>query len=123
MGANILGVIRWESYDNELEEFVEKNITSLLTWGLFILLYHNPGIRDSLEGFARRLGRKASDLDPYIQQLVRKKIIQKITDGQQEYYIYDPPLEIEKEIGRFVQAIENRDTRLHILTKVLKSQE
>ena len=102
--------------DADLKNFVNRYITSFLAWDLVVFFHKNPGTADGAGALAVKLGRRAEEIERAASELADKAILK----NSSLIYAYDPPEATRAQVDKFVQAINDRETRLLILTKVLQ---
>jgi DNA-binding MarR family transcriptional regulator len=107
-----------KTIDQDIEEFIDKYIDSLISWAIIVFYYQNPGARDRVSDLARHLGRREEDVQKAADFLAAKGFLKKI-EGEEPIYIFEPNTSLKKKVAKFVAALERRDTRLSILAKVL----
>ncbi len=108
-----------DELDPRLEKFVDEFLDSFVSWDLIIFFHHNPGVVDSAYGLAARLGRSVESIEQTLAKLVEKGVVKEKTGSQGVYY-YQPTEEFENLVEIFNQALENRLSRLKILSLLLK---
>lgn len=96
-------------------KFVENYVRSLLTWDVLVFFHRNPEAVLDLEGLASRLGRRANELQPEIDELCKDRILQ-CAGG---LIRYRPTPEMRETISRFVDACQERGRRLALIALVL----
>jgi DNA-binding MarR family transcriptional regulator len=104
--------------DQDVEEFIDEYIDNLISWAIIVFYYQNPGARDRVSDLARHLGRREEDVQRAADFLVAKGFLKKM-EGEEPVYIFEPSAELKRKVAKFVAALEQRDTRLSILSKVL----
>jgi hypothetical protein len=97
-------------------KFVEQHVRSLLTWDILVFFHRNPDAVLDLEGLASRLGRRAEELQPEIDELSEDRIVQ-CAGG---LIRYRPSPEMRETIGKFVEACQERGRRLALIALVLR---
>ncbi len=102
--------------DADLRDFVNRYITSFLAWDLVVFFCKNPGTVDDAGQLAAKLGRRAEDIAQAAAELAEKDILK----SNNMVFRYSPAEETRVQVEKFVQALNNREQRLLILTKVLQ---
>ena len=104
--------------DADLKNFVNRYITSFLAWDLVVFFHKNPGTADGAGELAIKLGRRAEDIERAASELADKAILK----NDNLIYGYAPSEEARVMVAKFVQAINDREQRLLILTNVLQKR-
>jgi hypothetical protein len=99
----------------QLTRFVDRHVRSLLTWDLLVFFHRNQDAVLDAEGLAARLGRRAEELQPEIDELCFDHILQ--CAGGLIRYRPDP--EMRDAIGAFANACQERGRRLALIAMVL----
>jgi len=95
--------------------FVDRYVRSLLTWDVLLFFHRNPDAVLDLEGLASRLGRRAEELQPEIDDLCKDRILQ-CAGG---LIRYRPTPELRAAISEFAEACQERGRRLAFIALVL----
>jgi len=66
---------------------------------LLVLFHRNPGLIDTVEGIARRLGKKGSAISSDIAELAGASILQKKAVGKSEVYFLNREKDRESQKG------------------------
>ena len=74
---------------NEKEPILEKLFASEVKVELLVLFHGNPGIVDTMDGVARRIGRRGSDIEADLEDYVTLGILRKRTLGNQKIFSLD----------------------------------
>jgi hypothetical protein len=96
-------------------EFVDRYVRSLLTWDILVFFHRNPDSVLDIEGLVSRLGRRAEELQPEVDELCRDRILQN-AGGLIRYH---PTPELRTAIGEFAEACQERGRRLAFIALVL----
>jgi hypothetical protein len=116
-GLGTVGVYELEGVlGPSIMKFVEQHVRSLLTWDILVFFHRNPDAVLDLEGLASRLGRRAEELQPEIDELSEDRIVQ-CAGG---LIRYRPSPEMRETIGKFVEACQERGRRLALIALVLR---
>lgn len=95
--------------------FVDQHVRSLLTWDILVFFQRNPDAVLDAEGLASRLGRRASEIEPEIESLVRDRII----NSAGGLIRYRPDGELRQCVSDFVASCQDRGRRLALIALVL----
>lgn len=106
--------------ETDLENFIEEYVNSFIKWDLIAYFHNNVGVFDTAHALAIHLGRKENDITKALSELAEKKLIMKVKREGEDVYHYSPSIEISKMVSRFIEALEIREKRLLILTKMLR---
>jgi predicted transcriptional regulator len=82
---------------------------------LVSLFRKNPGLIDSLDGVARRIGRSPSVIENDVEQLVKVGVLKTRKLGESQVVSLDRPRDkqIQSEVGEFLQNLKpNSEGRL-----------
>lgn len=96
-------------------DFVDRYVSSLLTWDVLVFFHRNPDAVLDLEGLASRLGRRGEELDPEIKTLCDGKILSRAGG----LIRYKPTPEMRQTVGEFVDSCQDRGRRLALIAIVL----
>jgi predicted transcriptional regulator len=71
---------------------------------LLVLFHRNPGLIDTVDGIAKRLGKRGSAIAPDLSELTSTSILQKKTVGKSEVYFLnrEKDKESQKEIAEYI---------------------
>ena len=95
--------------------FVDRHVSSLLTWDILVFFHRNPDAVLDIGGLSSRLGRRVEELRPEVDALVDGRIIA-IAGG---LIRYKPTPEMRATIGAFVDSCQDRGRRLALIALVL----
>lgn len=105
----------------ELDAFVDKHINTFTKWDLVVLFHHHYGMLDTPDAIATRLGRRRDDVVPALDELVDSGILSRQQAGERmTAYGYVSNGEHDALVSEFVGALDSREKRLQILTKLLR---
>ncbi len=108
--------------NSEIDEFIDKYVVSFIAWDLLVFFARNPGAFDTPEGIARRLGRKADEVQKGLKHLSANSLLTtKKTDRGEVYFLSTNP-EIRKVLDEFLMRMDNRSFRLNLLSRLLKKR-
>ncbi len=96
-------------------QFVERHVSSLLSWDIVVFFHRNPDAVLDVEGLATRLGRRVEEVQPEIDILCDGRILQ-CAGG---LIRYRPTPELRDQIGEFVESCQDRGKRLALIALVL----
>ncbi|HEV2389659.1 MAG TPA: hypothetical protein VGS04_02940, partial [Nitrososphaerales archaeon] len=71
---------------------------------LLLLFHRNPGLIDTVEGIARRLGKKGSAITSDVSELTSSSILQKKIVGKSEVYFLnrEKDKEAQKDVAEYI---------------------
>lgn len=95
--------------------FVERHVSSLLTWDILVFFHRNPDAVLDAPGLASRLGRHVDEIGPEIEALCAGRIME-CAGG---LIRYKPSAELRQQAGEFVEACQDRGRRLALIALVL----
>jgi len=72
-----------------LDEIYSKLLSSDTKADLLILFHNNPGLTDTIEGVARRIGRTASEIEADVKDLVDLGLLAKERLGKLDVVSFD----------------------------------
>jgi predicted transcriptional regulator len=72
-----------------LDEIYSKLLSSDTKADLLILFHNNPGLTDTIEGVARRIGRTASEIEADVKDLVDLGVLVKQRFGKLDVLSFD----------------------------------
>jgi len=84
------------------------NLLSSSTKADLLLLFHrNPGLIDTVDGIARRIGKKGSAIATDISELETSSILRKKVVGKSEVYFLDRKRdeEAKKEVAAYINGL------------------
>ena len=91
----------------QLPDNLLDNLLSSGTKADLLLLFHrNPGLIDTVEGIARRLGKKGKAIETDISQLANSSILQKKKVGDSDVYFLNREKDKESQ-GEIADYITN----------------
>ena len=99
-----------------VSDFVEAHVHTLATWDLLIFFHTHPDTDLHAEDVARRIGRRALDLEPEIDLLCRDGVLSR--RGEMIWYHPDP--ELRQAIEAFAAACRERGRRMEFIAQVLR---
>ena len=95
----------------------EPLLNSLLSSGtkadLLILFHRNPGLIDTIDGIARRIGKKGDAITPEISQLEVASILNKKRVGKSDVYFLnrEKDRQAQSEIASYINAVGASKTK------------
>ncbi len=98
-----------------IKTFVDRYVRSLLTWDVLVFFHRNQEAVLDIDGLASRLGRRAAELEPEVDELCKDKILQ-CAGG---LIRYRPTPELRKSVAEFADACQERGRRLAFIALVL----
>jgi predicted transcriptional regulator len=105
--------------DQELILFIENYVDSFVKWDVIAFFCLNPETIGMVIDIASRLGRKESDVEEALEELVQKGLLEK-RKNEEVVYAYAPPSDVSRQVKLFVECIGDREKRLKILAKILR---
>ena len=96
--------------------FVNEYVDSFISWDILIFFHHNPSAIETSRSLSGRLGRRLEDTKDGLTFLCEKCVLR---TEDNETYEFKPEDQLANQIIAFCDALEQRDTRLKILSKVL----
>ena len=74
---------------------------------LLVLFHRNPGLIDTVEGIARRLGKKGSAISSDVSELASASILQKKVVGRSEVYFLnrEKDRESQKDVAEYIKSL------------------
>lgn len=106
--------------DKELEAFIAENIQSLVMWELLVFLCNNPGITDTADGIASRLGRRRVDLLDPLKVLAQQKILEKYGETGDPIFLFRPSPKLSHALDKFMQYHNSKQGKILIWSQLLK---
>lgn len=97
-------------------QFVEEHVSTLLAWDILVFFHRHPDAALDYEGLASRLGRKADEIAPEVQELCGASILS--CDGG--VITYKPTPEKREQVTAFVDSCHDRGRRLSLIALVLQ---
>jgi len=115
----------FDNIDPVVSEFVDEYVDSFITWDLVLFFYENPFTMGTPSSIAMSIGRLDSDVLPYLEKLVEKKVLSReehVQDSAEAVYSYIPDKDFERRVEQFQKALKDRASRLMIVSKVLQKE-
>lgn len=109
-----------DSLNDDIREFVDDFVDSLVGWAIIVFFYENPGTRDRVEDLARNLGRRNEDVAKAAEELCAKGILNKHVYDNETVYTFQPRDDVKEKVAQFVRSLDERSVRLKILSHVLE---
>ncbi|MCL4499583.1 MAG: hypothetical protein M1335_05000 [Chloroflexi bacterium] len=106
--------------DDDAKRFVDAYVDSLVSWAIIVFYHENPGARDRAEDLALHLGRRLDDVSKAAEKLAEKRLLARSVRDSDVVYVYHPDDRLAEEVSKFVQALDDRELRLTILSRVLE---
>lgn len=108
--------------NNKMNELLTKYVVSFVSWDIVTFFAHNPGVIDTSEGIARRLGRKTEEVQKELKYLSKVSFLgTKETKEGEVYYLMSTP-ENQKFLNDFLAKMGDRVFRLNLLSRLLKKR-
>ena len=108
--------------DSNLKLLVNSYVDSLLSWDVIVFLYENKSHLSGIADLARSIGRKPKEVEKIISSLKRKGVIDGHHYSPGHKSLFALSNEFRQEIKPFISALGKRESRLAILTEVLKKE-
>ncbi|HEB12701.1 MAG TPA: hypothetical protein ENI11_03380 [Actinobacteria bacterium] len=102
--------------DGGLKNFINQHVTSFLVWDLLVFFHKNPAAVDDVFELSKKIGRGMDDIELAASELVNKSILRR----EKKVYEYAASDEMKALVATFVGALDDRETRLWILSEVLQ---
>lgn len=92
------------------ENPLESLLSSRNKGDLLILFHRNPGLIDSVEGIARRIGKKSTAIQGDISDLATASILKKKLVGKTEVYYLDrqKDKEAQEEVAKYIMNLGDK---------------
>ncbi len=96
---------------NNIDEPVRKYVAYLgdsnISWELIKFYHYNPYTLFTVERLSVFLGRDKKDLEKSVDELIKKNVLQKISQGKElpEVFTYNPPDISLNHIEKFLEVI------------------
>ena len=74
---------------SEGSEMLSKLLSSDIKGDLLVLFHKNPGLIDTSEGVARRIGRNADAIEPDVKDLLELGVLRRKKIGEREVIMLD----------------------------------
>lgn len=106
--------------DERLDEFISTDLDDFIKWDLVVFFHQHPDLADAPKGLATRLGRRQEDVAKALDELVASGVLDRDLRPAGDVYSYvadGPKTEV---IEQFIDALDSREHRLQILTKLLR---
>lgn len=89
------------------QQYLEILLATEIRVDLMTLFHKNPGIIDTSEGIARRIGLLKETVQPELEEIAKLGVIGKKKFGQQEVYFLNQArdAEIQQSIGEYLQSV------------------
>ena len=106
-GRPRLGMTGWKPDMTEPTQMIDRLLSSDAKADLLALFHNNPGLTDTIDGVARRLGRAASEIEADVRDLITLSALSKKTLGESEVIYCDRKndLEIQEIVSNHLKSI------------------
>lgn len=101
--------------DKELIRIVDEVVGSFIGWELILLFNANPSLKITKNELSLRINREEKDLNQVINNFLQKGLILKESD----FYLYQPSDDLKEYIDTFIDALNDRNKRLAIISQLL----
>jgi len=90
---------------SEPSELIRRLLASEVKGDLLVLFHKNPGLIDSLDGLARRIGRTADSVKADVEDLVRLGVLrtEKIDRSEVIFLDHARDREVQEAIARYLE--------------------
>ncbi len=106
--------------EKELANFLKNVVNSMAKLDLINFFFSNPYTIDTVDGLALRVGRRVEGIEKAVEELSEVGILEKRVQGELVLYAFVPGNEWYELIGRLLKSLDNRETRLKIITYLIK---
>ena len=92
----------------EGSELLTRLLSSEVKADLLVMFHKNPGIMDTLDGVARRIGRTASVVETDVEDLVKLGLLRKKRTGKLEIILLNREVDkkIQDSIAEHIRGLE-----------------
>jgi predicted transcriptional regulator len=93
---------------SEGSELLTRLLSSEVKGDLLVMFHKNPGIMDTMDGVARRIGRTASVVETDVEDLVKLGLLRKKRIGKLEVVLWNREVDkrIQESIAEHVRGLE-----------------
>ena len=93
---------------SEGNELLSRLLSSEVKGDLLVMFHKNPGIMDTMDGVARRIGRTASVVEADVEDLVKLGLLRKKRIGKLEVILLNREVDkkIQESITEHVRGLE-----------------
>ena len=109
-----------EDIDPTLLDFIRTRVNSFVKWDLVRFFYHNPHTTDTAENIARYIGRDSQVVLPELVQLVNATLLQSVTLNEMTVYVMSSDADLQRLLGTFLAACEDRHFRVKAVYHVIR---
>ena len=106
--------------NQELDEFVDGHVNNFIKWDLIVFFHQNQETIGTSRAIATRLGRRQEDVAEALASLVASGILKTEPSHEGDIYHFVADGERAALVGEFITALDSREHRLQILTKLLR---
>ena len=94
----------------EEKQLLDRLLSSEVKADLLVMFHKNPGIMDTLDGVARRIGRTASVVETDVEDLVKLGLLRKKRTGKLEIILLNREVDkkIQESITEHLRGLEKR---------------
>ncbi|HDP70529.1 MAG TPA: hypothetical protein ENN38_06975 [Actinobacteria bacterium] len=110
------------SLEKSLENFILNYASSLTKLELIRFFAENTFTCSRAEGIASYVGRKTAVIEKELKSLSKSGLIDEIKNGELSAYCYTSDEETQKKVEFFLENLNDRTTRLKIISKILKTE-
>lgn len=105
--------------EQRLDEFVDAHVNSFIKWDLLVFFHENPGSTGTPVAIATRLGRRSDEVSSAMADLADSGILHRIP-GEDSVFGFAAEGVKAPLVTEFIAALDSREHRLQILTKLLR---
>lgn len=105
--------------DKTIKEFVEEYIDSFTSWDILVYYNNNPDSKLNIDQLSVKIGRSTKDVQKSVDILKVKNILN-LSEENNNLYCYQPAELLKNKIDHFIEALNNREKRMSILSIILE---
>jgi hypothetical protein len=107
------------SGDPDVDTFVDVHLSSFAAWDIVAYFAHNPDVSVDLGELSTHLGRKESEVEPVLQNLVQHCVVTASGVPAAARYTLSADPKVRRVVSRFVEISKVRELRLEFVRRVL----
>lgn len=104
----------------ELTEFVSRYLRSFAVWDLLEVFDAGAITRGTAASIARMTGRPEAEIARELHFLAFEGFLAVCDDTPEKEYLYEPSPSLARLVGEFVSAMNERKSRLQVLSMLLR---
>ncbi len=109
-----------DDIDPALLNFIKTKVGSFLKWDMLRFLHENPHTADTVENFAKYIGRNATSVKFELEDLVESDIMQKQMLDKMPVYSLSTDEAIRALVDQFILACEDRHFRVKVVYHIVR---